>query len=132
MRGQLELLNREAARPDLDLFQFLGNTCASDLNCEEFGYTCCNVGFIVPGQASTCEVRFRAVERRQRRIEVAGLLRDGSFPTTDPNLSDNSVRYTPEVAAMANITQVPTSPWAYVVMSVLILGVGAAVARRSN
>jgi hypothetical protein len=129
VRSQLELLNRGEAPPDVDRFEILNRTCPTVAECENFGRSCYDMGVALPGQSKQCQFFLRAIERRQRRIEVVWRLYDGNFQSVDPNLSNNTVRFTPEVAAFN--TQVPLSPWGYSLLGILLFGLGTAAARRS-
>jgi len=127
-RGVLEALNNTPDTPDQDKFLFLGESCARISECDTFGLLCYDMGFLVAGQSAQCEVRFRAVERRNRRHDAPFVVSDKFGRTIDPNRSNNFVSIRPEVAAFT--VQAPISPASYALMALLMVGLGGLAVKR--
>ena len=113
-----------------DAYNFPGDSCRRNADCEQFGTICYETPIILAGAQAQCILRLQPIQLRGQDYFTRFTYRDLVAPHFDPDLTNNSVEVRITLLAQPPV-QAPISPLSYGLMGLLVLGLGGWTARKS-
>lgn len=107
-----------------DGFEILSDPCPQSVECSAFGQVCRETPLIEPGATVSCVITLKAEISRNRPGRSRRFAYNDQFQTNfvDPDLSNNYAQI--ELAILPDNIPVPLAPLSYLVMLLLIGGIG--------
>ena len=107
-----------------DGFEIISEPCPRSNECAQFGQVCSETPPIAPGATVSCIITLKAEISRSRPGRSRSYAYNDQFQTNfiDPDLSNNYAQI--ELAILPDHIPVPLTPMSYLVMLLLIGGIG--------
>ena len=117
--------------PPTDAFEPISESCPRNGECTAFGLLCSETPPINPGATVSCVITLKAeISRNPGRSRRYAYTNQFEYNFIDPDLSNNTAQI--ELSILPDNIPVPLAPMSYLVMFLLIGGIGVLVLRGRN